>query len=811
MIQDIRFGLRMMMKNPGVTLAAIITLALGIGANTAIFSVVNAVLLRPLPYAQSDRLVLVWGNFLKVDVKELRAKTAEYIDYRDQTQSFDEVAAFYTEGLNLTQAGGPERIAGVRVTANIFALLDARTAQGRVFVDQENQPGRDTVVIISHQFWQQKLGGTQQVVGQQLRLNDTPYTIIGVMPDGFQFPHQSFAFAEPGDVWLPMVFNATEIEQRNSRFMLNVLARLKSQVTLADAQAEMSALGQKFEREYRGYRGPNNADGGWRITVVPLQEQITGASRRALWILFGVVGLVLAVACANVASLLLARATRRQKEIAIRSALGARRGRLVRQLLVESMLLSVAGGGLGLLLASWGVRTLALLSPVSLARASEIDIDGRVLIFTLLISILTGLVFGLVPAWQTSRPDLQQSLKEAGASHTGGKHRLRELLVVGEIALALVVLVGAGLLMNSFVRLQRLSPGVDADRVLIAEINLPPTRYQERERAEIFFEELVRRVESIAGVERASFGTLAILSGAAFPDPVSIEGRGLDFDNPAIASWQRIAPNYFTTLGIPLVAGRDFSATDKQEPVAIINETMAHRYFPDGNALGQRITPGLPRPNNPFSTIIGVVKDIPHRTIESQAEPDYYMPFVREPRRDAYLFIRAKAEPAKLIAAVREEVLAVDSEQPVTNFQTLSEVIAETTAPRRFNTFLVGGFAVLALLLAVLGIYSINAYVVTQRTAEIGIRMALGAGPGDVLALVMKRGLALAFAGVCMGLVAALGLTRLLQSLLFDVSPTDPLTFFIVASVFMLAAMLASYFPARRAARVNPLLAIRHE
>jgi putative ABC transport system permease protein len=813
MIQDLRFGARMLMKKPGFTFVAVLTLALGIGANTTIFSVVNAVLLRPLPFSQADRLVLLWGNFLKINITELRAKTAEYVNYRDDTQSFDQVAGFYTADLNLSREGAPERVAGARVTANLFALLETQAAQGRVFADDENQPGRDSVAVISHGFWQQQLGGAANVIGQQLKLNDLNYTIIGVMPDGFQFPHASFDFAEPANVWLPLVLDPAQITERSGGYAVNVIARLKPQVPLSDAQAEMNALGQKFEREYRSYRGPNNSDGGWRITVVGLQEQITGASSRALWVLFGAVGLVLLIACANVANLQIVRAIQRQKEIAIRSALGARRGCIIRQLLIESLLLAASGGALGLLLAWWGVRTLALLNPANLSRAGEVNVDGRVLAFTLLISVLTGIVFGLLPAWQASKPDLQQALKEGGANLARGRYRLRELLVVGEIALALPLLIGAGLLINSFVRLQHINPGLDADKILIAGINLPNAKYREPKQAAMFFEELMRRVETVPGVEHASFGTQAILSGAAINDVLSIEGRQLDFNNPDTAGWQRIAPDYFRTLGVPLIDGREFADTDTREsaPVAIVNESFARHYFPDQNALGQRITPGLPRPNNPFSTIIGIVKDIPHRTVESQAEPEYFLPFAREPRRDAYLFVRASATPMSLAAAVRDQVLAVDRDQPVTSFITMNDVIRSTTAPRRFNTMLLGGFALIALLMAALGIYSVNSYAVTGRTQEIGIRMALGAQSRNVLALVLKQGIALALTGVGIGLLASLAFTRLVKSLLFGVSATDPLTFIVVALLLTLVALAACWIPARRATKVDPMVALRRE
>ncbi|MEK6299733.1 MAG: ABC transporter permease [Acidobacteriota bacterium] len=813
MFQDLRFGLRMLLKQPGFTVIAVLAMALGIGANTAIFSVVNAVLLRPLPYPEANRMVLLWGNFLKINITQLRAKSAEYVDYRDQTQSFDQVAAFHSVDVNLTGSGQPERIAGARVSPNLFALLEAQPAQGRVIAADENQPGRDNVAVISRGFWQLRLGGAAKVIGQQLKLNDLNYTIIGVMPAEFQFPHASFGFAEPAEVWLPLALDPTQVAERSGLYEINVLARLKPQVHLLEAQAELSALAQKFEREYRGYRGPNNADGGWRITVVPLQEQITGASSRALWILLGAVGLVLLIACANVANLLLMRATVRQKELAIRSALGARRGRIVRQLLVESMLLAGLGGALGLLLAWWSVRTLALLSPANLPRAAEVNVDGRVLGFTVLLAVLTGLVFGLVPAWQASKPDLQHTLKEGGANRIRGRHRGRELLAMGEVALALPLLIGAGLLLNSFLRLQRVKPGVDTDKILIAEINLPATKYREPARASAFFEELTRRVAALPGVEQASFGTLPILSGAAIIDAFSIEGRPLDLNNPNVSGWQRIAPGYFHTLGVPLVAGRDFSASDTREaaPVAIINETLARNYFPDGNALGQRLTPGLPRPDNPFSTIIGIVKDIPHRTVESQAEPDYFLPFAREPRRDAYLFVRATVTPASLTAAVRGQVLAIDGAQPVTSFRMMNEVVAFTTAPRRFNTLLLGGFALIALLLAALGIYSVNSYAVTQRTHEIGIRMALGAQAGDVLKMIVLKGFAMTLAGIGIGVAGALALTRVMTKLLFEVSATDPLTFVSISLLLAAVALLACWIPARRATQVDPLVALRHE
>ena len=810
MFQDLRYGVRMLRKHKGFALGTLLALALGIGATTAVFSVVNAVLLRPLPYVEAERLVLLWGKFLKLNIRELRAKEAEYVDYRDQTQSFAEVAAFAPADLNWTGAGVPERIAGARVTANLFTTLQASAMQGRVITAEENQAGRDNAAVISYSFWQRRLGGVAKAVGQTLRLNEKDYTIIGVMPEAFAFPHASFTFAESADVWLPLVLNAERVAQRGGPYAFNVIARLKPSVTLAQAQAEMSALAQKFEREYRGYRGPNNADGGWRITVVPAREQAIGASGRALWILLGAIGLVLLIACANVANLLLVRATVRQKEMAMRVALGASRLRLVRQLLSESLLLAGVGGALGLLLAWWSVKALVALNPSAVPRVAEINLDWRVVLFAVAVSWLTGVIVSLAPAWQATRFDVQRTLQASGASSTRGRHWLRDLLVVAELALALPLLIGAGLLLNSFIRLQRVNPGLNADQVLIGEINLPNTKYREPAQAAAFYDELLKRLTVLPGVTHASLGTLRVLSGAAINDPFSIEGRSMDFSRPNVAGWQRVAPDYFATLGIPLVAGRDFTVNES-EPVAIINESLARRYWPNENALGQRLTPGLPRPDNPFSTIIGIVKDIPHRTVETVAEPDYFLPFAREPRRAAQVFVRAQGDPLLLASAIRAQVQSLDREQPVTSFATMKEVIAKTTAPRRFTTLWLGGFALVALLLAALGVAGVIAYAVTQRTREIGLRMALGAQTRDVLRLVLRQGLQLVALGLGLGLLGALALTRLLRGLLFGVAFTDPLTYAMFALLFVIVALLACWVPAWRATKVDPVIALRHE
>lgn len=817
MFQDLRFGIRTLLRHRTFTLAAIIALALGIGANTAVFSVVNAVLLRPLPYQNSDRMVLIWGNFSKFGIEQLRAKAAEYVDYRDQTHSFERVAAFHTDDFNFSGGGGPARIAGASVTANLFPLIGAQAAQGRLISAEENQPGQNNVVIVSHQFWQQRLGGAANVINSSIRLNDQNYTVIGVMPAGFEFPHPSFNFAEPVEFWVPLAFTTTQVAERQRPYYLNIIGLLKPNVTLDQARAEMATLGQRFEKQHQSYRGPNNSDMGWRITVVPLQDQIVGQSRRAILMLFAAVGLVLLIACANAANLLLMRATVRQKELAIRSALGAGRLRLIRQLLTESLFLAGLGGVLGLALAWWGVRALVAIGPDNLPRLQEINVDGRVLLFTIGLSILTGLIFGVAPAMQASKPELQQTLKEGGAAATRGRHSLRNLLVVGEVAIAMMLLIGAGLMLNSFLRLQRVNPVVNADKLLSVELNLPQTRYPEASQAARFYQELIRKVESLPGVESASLSTIQPLSGVATNDPFVVEGRPLDFNNPLVAGWQLVAPNYFRTVGIPFVAGRDFNEQDNAEAsasgggAAIINEAMARRYFPGEDPIGKRLTLGLPRPDNPWLTIVGVVKDTPHRGLESRAEPDWYLPYLRRPRRDAFLMVRSAGDPASLAAAVRGQILAIDKDQPVTAANTMDEVIASTTAPRRFNTSLLAIFAAVALALAGVGIYSVISYSVAQRTREIGIRMALGARAGDVIRLVVRQGMTLALAGIAAGAAVAIFAARAIAGLLYGVSATDPVTFAAISLILAAVALLACYLPARRAAKVDPMTALRRE
>jgi len=812
--QDLRYSVRMMLKKPGVTAIALITLALGIGANSTIFSVVNGVLLRPLAYRDSDRLVMLWGNFSKLNIERLTAKAAEYEDYRAQNQIFDQAAAFDNQSFNLASVDQAERIVGARVTPNLFPMLGAQTEQGRSIAPDEAEPGHNMVVVLSNGFWQRHFGGEATAVGQRLKLNDQHYTIVGVMPAGFQFPHASLPFAQPAEVWIPLVYPAEQVAQRQGPYYLSVLAHLKPGVTLSQARTQMNALGQTFEKQYRGYRGPNGEDGGWRITVSPLKEEAVGSSRTALLILFGAVGLVLLIACANVANLMLVRATAQQKEAAVRAALGASGWRIARQWLVESLLLSLLGSGLGLLLARWSIDLLIKLGPVGLPRVPEIKIDARVVVFTTGLAILTGVLCSLIPALRASKLDLQSALKESRALGGWRWQYGRNLLVVAEVALSLMLLIGAGLLVKTFVRLQRINPGVAAGEVLTAQINLPESRYREPAQASAFYRELIDRLEALPGVQGASVSTMRPLNGTARSDPFAIEGRPFDPSNLTFAGWQMVGANYFGTLGIPLVQGRDLTAQDSDEKapiVAIINEAMARRFWPNENPIGRRITLGLPRADNPWITIVGIAKDLPHRAIDSPPEPDWYFSRAQGPQRDQYLFVRTAGNPTNLAALIRSQVSAIDREQPVTNVKSMRDVIAETVAPRKFNMLLFGLFAAIAAVLAAMGIYGVISYAVAERTQEIGIRMVLGARAVDVMNLVLRGGLNLALIGVAIGLAGAFALTRLMKSLLFDVTPTDAVTFASVSVGVIAVALLACYIPARRATRVDPVEALRYE
>jgi len=806
-VADLRYALRTLLKQPGFAAVVVITLALGIGASTAIFSVVNAVLLRPVPLRNSDRLQVIWGNFSALNIERLPAKSAEYRDYADQKQVFDSVAAYAEHSFNFSSGGEPERIRGSIISTNLFPMLETQPSRGRLFTTDEAH-----AVVLSDTFWQRRFGSDRDIINRNITLDGESYTVIGVMPSGFQFPHASFSWAEPADVWVPL--RDVEEAGRRGPYYLNILARLAPGVTLEQARTHMNALAQRWEREQPGYRGPNGEDGGWHITVTPLQEEIIGSSRRALLVLLFSVGLLLLIACANVANLLLMRSAKRHRELAIRAALGASRWQIARQLVVEGLLLSVLAAALGLVFVNWGIELLTRLGLSIVPRAQEVSIDARVFGFMALAVAAISVGFGLVAAWPVSKLDLQEALRNTRQSGGVQPRRWSNILVVAEVSLAVLLLVGSGLLVKSLLRLQQTNPGIVASQLTSVEIDLSSQTYSDAERASEFYRQLVAHVESLPGVQSVTFSTGQPLSGSAGSDPFAIEGRQLDPSNLTSAGWQVVGPNYLRTLGISIIKGRDFTAQDMEpgaQPVAVVNERLVSRYFPNEDPIGRRITLGLPRPGNPWITIIGVAQNVPHRALDSKAEPDWYTSRVVSTQRHRFLFVRSAVPTFALMVGIRKEMASIDPHQPLTSVKTMEEVISTTTAPRRFNALLLAVFAAIALLLATVGIYSVISYSITLRTQEIGIRMALGAHRRGILLMVMRKGMLLTAIGTAIGLAGAFALTRWMSSMLFGVTASDPVTYVTVFVVSFVAAGLACALPARRATRVDPLVALRYE
>ncbi len=800
--QDLRYGIRTLLRRPGFTLIAVLALMLGIGANSAIFSVVNGVLLRPLPYADPERLVQVWEYRPRQGMNQIEVSSAEFAAWRDQNRVFEQIAAIDHADYNLTGNDEPQRISGARVSASYFPLLGVKPALGRTFLPEEDQPDHNSVVVLSYGIWQGRFGSDPNILGKSVTLNGTACTVIGIMPRGFQLPHDA-------GLARPIAFTSAE-QTTSGNHYLEVIARLKPGVTIKEAAGEMSAIAGRLEQTFP------NTNVGHGVVLVPLHEQVVGEVRPALLVLLGAVGFVLLIACANVANLLLARSAARRKEIAIRTALGASRARIIRQLLTESLFLAVLGGAAGLLLAMWGVDLLIRLIANSIPRANEISLDGRVLGFTLLISLMTGLLFGLLPALQTSRPDLTESLKEGGrdSAESFRRNRARSLLVVCEVALTLVLLIGAGLLIKSFLRLRDVNPGFNPAGTLTLELSLPASKYSDGAQIAGFYQQLLPRVEALPGVQAAGAVSVLPLSGNDESNFVGIEGHQPLPPGQALRAGRRIVnPDYFRAMGIPLKRGRPFTQADTRETerVMIINETMAHRFFaPDEDPLGKRIRTG--GGSSPWLSVVGVVGDVRHGGLDRDARPEMYFPYLQAPSRSMALVVRAAAgDPLKLAGPVRGQVLSLDKDQPIGNVMSLEQLLAESVAPRRFSMLLLGLFAAVAMILAAVGIYGVMSYSVAQRTREIGIRMALGAQAADVLRMVVGQGMVLAVIGLGVGLATALAVTRVMSSLLFEVSATDPLTFAGVSILLAVAALLACYIPARRATKVEPVVALRYE
>jgi predicted permease len=810
LIQDLRYGVRTLMKSPGFTFVAVLTLALGIGATTAIFSMVNGVLLRALPYYEPERLVMVWADRpilqAQFGLEDWPVAVADFIDWRDQNQVFEHMAAMNGGRMNLTGGGEPESVVGLFASASFFPLLHVRFAVGRAFLPEEDRAGADRAVVISHGLWQQRYGADPKLIGQKITLNDEAYTVIGVTAPDFQFPRRGevpsyFHVTGKPDLYLPTAFTPQQMNNRSNSGWA-VIARLKPGVSVGQASADMNAIARRLTEQYP----QTNTDKGVRLA--PLHQQVVGKAGTALLVLLGAVGFVLLIACANVANLLLARAAGRQKEMAIRAALGASRWRVVRQLLTESLLLAISGGAAGLLLAWWGVELLLKIAPDNLPRAYDIRLDTPVAGFTLLVSLLTGIVFGLLPALQASKINLTATLKEGGRDAAGLlRRRLRGFLVVGEVALAFVLLIGAGLLIRSFARLTEVDPGIDPRGVLTMEIALPFAKYSDG-RSLAFFQQTLERLRALPGVEAAATVNPLPLSGAGASVGFPIEGRptSLTFT----AGMRTISPGFFKTFRVPLIKGRLIAESDgaKAPLVVVVNESLARQYFANEDPLGKQIIT-----NNITRVIVGVVGDVKHSALDEEAKPEMYFPLAQAifPPIFMSLAVRTSGDPMQMVAAVRGQVWAVDKDIPISNIETMERLMAKSVAPRRFNLLPLSVFALVGLALAGVGLYGVMSYTVTQRTHEIGVRMALGANRDDVLRLVIGEGMKLALIGVSLGLGGALALTRLLKALLFDVSATDPLTFIVIAAVLIIVALVACWIPARRAASMDPLVSLRVE
>jgi putative ABC transport system permease protein len=803
--QDLRCGARMLLKQPGFTLIAVITLALGIGANTAIFSVVNAVLLRPLPYPEPERLVKAFLTNPAQGESNSTLGMADFLAVRERNQSFENVTAFSFAAFTLTGGERPEEVSGAWVSADFFATLGVTPARGRAYQAEDERPESARVAVISHSFWQQRLAAEPQVIGKTINLDSTPYTIIGVMPESFHF-----ALTPEAELWPVQVIRPPRFRPP---YFNRCIGRLKPGVTEQQAQADLSAIAAQVQRQFPD--SPFNA-----MSTIPLMNSVVGEVRRALLVILGAVAFVLLIAAANVANLQLARAASREREMAVRRALGANRWRIVRQLLTESLMLAAIGGVVGLLLALWGIDLFRAFGPANLPRLQEVNLDGRVLGFTMLAALLSGLIFGMAPALQSSRADLNESLKEGGRAGTEsrGRKRLRGLLVVAEVALTLVLLVGAGLLLNSFLRLQEVNPGFQPDHLLTAQISLPPARYAEDQKIIAFHQELINRMKGLPGALAVGISMSLPPNQLQISNPFGIEGYPLAPGQARpLAEEMTISPDYFTALGVPLLRGRFFTDADKAgaAPVLIINEAMARRFFPNEDPVGKRLQTGDPSPNAPWETIVGVVGNVKYTGLEADETPTLYVPYTTPDwvswSRRMYLVVRTAGEPLGLSSALRRQVRELDQDLPVINLSSMEQVIHESVKEPRFRALLIGLFAGVALLLAAIGIYGVISYAVTERTHEIGIRMALGARAGDVLKLVIGQGMKLALSGVAIGLVASFALTRLMKTLLFGVSATDPLTFAVIAVLLTGVALLACWIPARRATKVDPILALKCE
>jgi predicted permease len=810
LVQDFRFAVRILIKNRGFALLAILTLAAGICANTAIFSLVNAVLLRPLGYKNPDQLVRLWSS--RTDRDRTNFSLPDFMDYKDQNRTLEQISAFAVWSANLVNVGEPERVFGVRSSANVFQLLGVDAEIGRTLLDEDDNPGNPRVVVLSHGFWKRRFGANTDIVGKQLTLSDENYMVAGVLPANFAFP------GIEADIVVPLVPDTDPLRnERSSISFLRVIGRLKENVTRQQAEVDFNGIAAQLQKLYPVANASKKG-----VQLVPLHEELTGDFRRAFIILSAAVGLVLFIACANLANMMLARASTRYRELAIRVAIGASQSRLIKQFLTENILLALLGGSLGLLLTKPAMKLIIALSP-ALPRSGEIDIDARVLLFTLLISLLSGVLFGLIPTLHISKENFNKELKGSGKGLVNADQRnnIRNSLIVVEVALSLLLMIGAGLLVKSFLRLHAVSPGFDIKNLLVMRLSLPKLGYSKPEMVTTFYEQLSSRIANLPGVRSVSATSLLPLSGNIMRVPFIIVGRPpLTLSEQPITHYRMTGTDYFRTMKIPIRSGRDFTSRDTlhSQPVAIINESFARRYWPHTNSIGAHIKLDDNNQGPRDVAIIGVVGDVRYAGLHEEPGPEVYVPISQIPEENVSLLtnnmswvIRTSVEPLSLAATIQREIQSINRDIPISNTKSMEQLLSLSLAPNRFNLFLIGIFAVAALILACMGIYAVVSYSVAQRTHELGLRIALGAQYLNVMKLVVGNGLKIVLIGVAIGLAGAFIFTRVLSNLVYGISVTDAPTYFYMSLLFIIISVLASYIPARRAAAIDPINALRSE
>jgi putative ABC transport system permease protein len=804
LLQDLRYAVRMLLKKPGFTLIAVLAIALGIGTNTIVFSTVNALMLHPFNFKTQDRLLSLWEQNREMGITRGSVAPGNYVEWREQNHVFEQTVAINKRSFNLTEVEQPERVAGAQVTPNFFNALDVGAETGRLFANEEGEVGHEQVVILKHSLVQRRFNNDAAIVGKTVKIDSKPYTVVGVMPDDFEFPLNS------SELWVPLALDAKDKVDRDNHY-LEAMGLLKPSATKEQAQAELRGISERAQQQFP------ETNGGRSAYVETLNASYTRGSRMYLTLMMGAVVFVLLIACANVANLLLVRASSRQKEMAVRMALGASRWRLVRQLLTESIVLALVGGACGLLFSVWGIAFIAGAIPPSftqyIAGWKKLGVDTWVLGFTIAASLATGIVFGLAPALQATRVNLNESLKESSKSSSESlrRNRLRSVLVVAEVALSLVLSIGAGLMVKSFVEMLRADLGINPQNVLTMELALPRVKYSEPQQSINFYQELVRRVEAVPGVQAVGAISHIPMSRSSSSSTFRIEGQSAPPSGKRpYADYRIVTPHYFDAIGTRLLEGRLFTEhDDKKAPnVTIINEALAHRFFPAGDAIGKRI---VINDEVGAMEIVGVAASIKNEDMDEEPELSLYVPFLQDPRLSMGLAVRTSADPTQLAPLVRNEVSALDQDQPIYNVRTMEAVVDEALSAKRLATIMFGFFAFAALLLAAIGLYAVMSFVVEQRTHEIGIRMALGANPKQILRMVVGQGMILIAIGVGLGLLASFYMARAMSQILYGVSPNDPITFVTVALLLAVTALLASYIPARRATKVDPMVALRYE